>query len=177
MSVVQTNPEIAKERAKWEQHPTEFTLGGLRPGNPYVYRPFPKMLYKARQIPPGMDGAGKHATSLSAPAFFGFRDQNEWQRACEGAYNFTKSCQMEVKDEREYDNMVKDGWRDGPQEAMAYAEALQNAVSNAAAERAHADRNMGEKAKAESAAFEEENFGHQPEIPAKPKRKYVRKSA
>ena len=177
------NPDSdeAKEYAKWEMLPSEWTIGALRPGNPYrkgndFGKPgaeYPRMLYKAHPIP----GSGKMAVALQEPEFFGFRDQNEWDRACQSAARFTASCQKTVSSEAEHERARDDGWRDSPQEAMDFSEALQKAISNAAAERNYRDRNMGEKAKEESAAAEAEHFGHLPEIPEKPKRKYVRKKA
>src|SRR5439155_591094 len=148
--IVNSDDATAKEKAKWEQHHTQFTMGGLQPGNPYVYRPFPAMMFRARQIPPGFPGAGKDAVSIPEPGNFGFRDQNEWDRACQAARNFTTSCQRIVGDEREHDLARSEGWRDTPTEAQEHADALQKAISDAAAERNWQDRNMGERAKAES---------------------------
>ena len=62
-------------------------------------------------------------------------------------------------------------------EAQEHADALQKAIGDAAAERNWQDRNMGERAKAESAKVEEEHFGHLGEIPAKPLPPKRRKNA
>jgi hypothetical protein len=48
--VAQDSPD-AKEMVKWEQFPSVY---GPVPGNPYVYRPFPKATYRAYK-----DDAGK----------------------------------------------------------------------------------------------------------------------
>lgn len=162
--LINPESESAKELARWEQHQSQYTIGGLKPGNPYVYREFPKMMYLARQIP----GNGKWATSQEAPAFFGFRDQNEWDRACQQAMQFTTSCQRTVNDDRERERARNEGWRDTPQEAVEFREALDKAIGDAAAERNYRDKSMSEKALAESAAAEAEHFGHLPEIPEKP---------
>src|SRR5439155_19426109 len=115
--------------------------------------------------------------AISETQTFGFWDQNEWDRACQAARHFSTSCQRIVKDEREHDLARSDGWRDTPTEAMEHADALQKAIGEAAAERNWQDRNMGEKAKAESANVEEEHFGHLGEIPAKPLPPKRRKNA
>lgn len=159
------NSEFAKEMAKWEQFPSEWTAGGLKPGNPYVFRAYPKMLYCARRTP-----SGQWAVALGPPSRFGFHDENEWDRACQEAQRFTESCQKTVANEAEHKKALEsgEGWRDDPKAAMEFREALEKAVGDAAAERNWRDRNMGEKAKAESAAAEAEHFGHLPEIPEQP---------
>src|SRR5258706_3644825 len=96
--LVNTDSEYAKELAKHEQHQTIYTMGGLRPGNPYVYRRWPAMMYKAQQIP----GNGKWAVSQPPPSNFGFHDMAEWDRACQSAAHFTTSCQMTVGSEDEH---------------------------------------------------------------------------
>ena len=160
-----SNPQspYLQEMAKWEMRPSEWTLGGLKPGRPDVYQAYPKMLYMARQTP-----SGKWQTHLEAPAQFGFHDMNEWDRACQAAAKFTESCQRTVQDESEHKRAREEGWRDHPTEAMEFRNALESAVGKAAAERNWQDRRMSEKAKAESTAAEAEHFGHLGEIPAKP---------
>lgn len=160
------NSEFAKEMAKWEQFPSQWTAGGLQPGNPpRGVRPYPRMLYCAHRNP-----SGQWAVSMDPPSRFGFRDENEWDRACQDAQRFTESCQKIVPNEEEHRKAREsgEGWRDHPKEAMEFREALEKAIGDAAAERNWRDRNMGEKAKAESAAAEAEHFGHLPEIPEQP---------
>ena len=156
------NPQspYLQEMAKWEQRPTEWTLGGLKPGRPYVFEAYPKMLYMARQTP-----SGKWSTQLEQPSQFGFHDMNEWDRACQHAGRFTESCQRTVRDETEHKRAREEGWRDNPAEAMEFRNALEAAIGEAAAERNFKDRSMSEKAKAESAKAEAEHFGHLPEVP------------
>lgn len=164
------NPESpeTKEMVKWEQFPSKWTLG-VAPGRPYQYRPFPAMLYRAQRIPPNHVGAGKIAVSCQEPEYYGFRDQNEWDRARESAARFTTSCQRVVEDESQKSRAMEDGWRETPQEAIAHAEARERVVSNETHSRQSADSNMGEKARAEAERFESETFGHQPTIPEKPR--------
>lgn len=158
------NPDLV-EQAKWEQFDRDVPRG-LKPGNPWVFRQFPMMLYRADRIP----GSGKWATSMSAPRFFGFRDENEWQRALEMAEVFNRGCQRIVHNEAELKEAMEDGtgWRPTHAEAMEFRNKLEDMVAEAAANRAYNDKNMSEKAKAEAAAFEAANFGHQAEIPEKP---------
>jgi len=118
---------------------------------PYKYEEYPLMLFRAQRLP----GSGKWATSSPT-------DQA-----------FTRSCQKVVGNDEEY-KRAKDegiGWSDSPQEAIEWALALEKSISTAAAERIAADSKMSEKAQAEAAQFEQENFGHQGEIPEQPIRR------
>ena len=167
------NPEseFVKEMAKWEQRPSEYTVGGLRPGRPFTGEIYPRMMYMAHQ-----GSNGKWAVSGEQPSRFLFPDDNSWDRACQEAIRFSESCQRIVYDESEYRKARDDGWRDNPTEAMEFRDSLEKAISTAAAERNYRDRNMSENAKAEVAAAEAEHFGHLPEIPEKPKRGRPRKA-
>jgi hypothetical protein len=169
--------EIEKELAKHEQHDTEFVARGkgLKPGNPYVFRKFPMMLYRAQRLP----GNGKFATAMQHPPAYEFDRDQAWERACAAADHFTKSCQHTVNNEAEYKAAIEsgEGWRDTQKDAVAHQEALLKAVSTAAAERNHRDRNMSEGAKSEAAGFEGENFGHQAEIPEAPERAQRKEAA
>jgi hypothetical protein len=156
--------------AKWEQRPSEYTLGGLKPGRPFKFEAYPRMMYQARQA-----NNGKWLVSMEMPSRFGFPDDNSWDRACLEATRFSEACQRIVNDEAEHKRARDEGWRDNPKEAMEFREALEKAVGDAAAERNFRDRNMSEKAKEESAAAEAEHFGHLPEIPEKPRRGRPRK--
>jgi len=162
--------EETKEMAKWEQYPGgEWCPHPLQPGNPYRYRPYPKMLYKAQQNPQ----SGKWVCSQDTPANFGFRTAEEWDRACQAAAAFTTSCQCIVNDETEHKRRREsgEGWCESPQEALEWRQKLQDQIAEAAAVRNWEDRNMTDKAKDESAAAEADHFGHLPEIPEKPKRR------
>lgn len=150
---------LTKELAKHEQFPSRFTPGDLRPGNPYQFRPYPKMLYMARQA---IDG--KWATAAGEPSPLLWRDPNEWARQANYAATFTASCQRVVMDDDEYARAVDEGWRDSAHDALDFREALERAVGEAAAERAFSDRKMSEKAQAEAAKVESETFGHVAEI-------------
>lgn len=173
--VVLKNPNTQdfKDKAAWEMFDSEFTSRqyGVPPGRPYVYREYPRMLIRAQRVPGGFPKAGTWATSLQEPAFFGFRDQDEWERACQFARNFTKSCQREVADDREHKQAREsgEGWRDSVEEALAWGAEMDKMVSDAAAQRAYADRNMSEKAKAEVEKVEAaQEWGHVAEVKEQP---------
>ena len=167
------NPQsnFTKEMAAWEQRPSEYTIGGLKPGRPFKFEAFPRMMYLAHQT-----NNGKWMVSMEQPSRFGFPDDNSWDRACQEALRFNEGCQRVVNDEAEYKRAKDEGWRETPKDAMEFREALEKAIGDAAAERNYRDRNMGEKAKEEVAAAEAEHFGHLAEIPEKPRRGRPRKT-
>ena len=161
--VVVPGSNYAKEMEKFEQFPSKF---GSRPGNPYAYRPFPKMLYRAEHW------NGKATCMAAEPNPVEYSDPREWERHQELARRFTEKCQRIVNDEREMQAAMENGWREGPLEAVEYLLGRDKDVSTATAHRHFEDRNMSEKAKAEIKAAEEEAGGaHIPEIPAKPIRR------
>src|SRR5258708_37675879 len=61
---ISINPhsELGKELRKWEQHFGYLTPPGTRPGNPYIFREYPKMLYRAER-----SENGQPACVLPAP--------------------------------------------------------------------------------------------------------------
>lgn len=155
MGVVYTpESEYAKELVKFEQHVTPLTMAvGKPPGNPYVYRPFPAMLYKMRRRDDGVP-------MIIDP-------QNEAWSA--GNY-------MTVNDERELSRAVEAGWRPSVKEAEEFFHSRERATSNAAAERAYTDARMSEPARREAAVAEAETHEQLPEIPEKKRRGRPRKA-
>jgi uncharacterized membrane-anchored protein len=137
----------AKELRRWN---TPRSQGGMRPDR---HEEFPAMVYKARRPDSG------------GPILSNDPRNESWS-----AQN-----QLIVKNERELEKALSDGWRRDPQEAIAHANALEDAISTAAAHRAYEDRNMSERAKAEAKVADEATADHMPEIPEKPKRKYTRR--
>ena len=155
-----------QEVAKFEQHHSKFTAGTKGPGNPYVYRPYPKMLFRAEHI--------KGVAHCMAPPLerIEYRDQRQFEHMEEQARKFTERCQRIVKDEAEHHRAAEDGWRDSPQEAVECLKAKDLGRSTATAERLHEDRNMSPEAQAEAQAQTEAAGGaHQPEIKRKPVRR------
>ena len=161
LAVIPGSPS-QRELAKWEQFPGDKWAFG-NPGNPYRYRPFPKMVYRAER----RDGAIK--CMESAPDRLEFRGDAAGDRsfslAEEAARRFTERCQLIVKDEAEYQRAMENGYRETPQEAIAFLNAREDARSQEMAHRNWDDRNMSEKARAEIAAAELAAGEPLPEIP------------
>lgn len=173
MAVIWTEEsKFVKEMAKHEQHQSKWTLGDLKPGNPYVYRPYPRMLYKAHKR-----DNGKYEVALPVSGRHLFLNDGDWQRHMDDVLRFNSECQKTVETEREHQKAREDGWMDSMTEALDFHKKLDDMVAKAAAERNYQDRNMSDGAKAEAAQFESEQFGHVAEIPTKAKRKYTRRTA
>ena len=157
---------LLTELAKHEQHPSRFTVGTAGPGNPYKFRMYPKMVFRAEHI------KGKAYCMAPPLERMDYRDQRQYEHMEEANRKFTERCQRIVKDEAEHRRAAEDGWCDGPQEAVEYLEARDLARSTATAERLHEDRSMSPAAQAEAAAQTEAAGGaHQPVIHAKPRRR------
>jgi hypothetical protein len=156
--------------SKYQQYMTQFEqfqsklTAGDAPGNPYVYRPFPKMLYRAEH----WEGVPK--CMAAAPDSYLFKDPREFERAEVTAQKFTERCQRIVNNEAEMRRAMEDGWRESPAEAVEYLRARDSAKSTAAAELNHADRNLSEPAKrerAEALAEAHARGEHLAEVPEK----------
>lgn len=119
---------------------------------PYRFEKFPQMLYKARKP----DNGGPYLV---------IDPRNE---------AWSTNNQRTVGNEQEFEQALREGWREGVQAAIDYAKGLDQDIANAAAERAFADRKMSEAAQAEAKAADEATADHLPEIPEK--RAYRRKA-
>ena len=145
MSIIITpDSELGKEMAKWDK--------------PYVFQPFPKMLYKAQRRPDGVPSVGESRDDL-------FHDKPG------GADAFSRTCQMTVNDERELTRYVEMGWRDHPAKALEFFEEKSQALGESAANRAYGDRNMSAKAQVEARAAEASTPEHVAEVPRTPVKK------
>lgn len=153
IAVVQGEP-YAEEMRKFEQFPSVY---GPIPGNPYVKREFPKMLYRAQ------DWNGKVACMAAPPNPVDYADPREYERQAEKAMQFTKACQRIVQDEDELQRAFEDNWRYSPEEACEVGEARQRDVANEAAARNYEDRNMSPAALAEKRQAIQEAGVHVPE--------------
>lgn len=161
---VQINPasEYAKELRRWEQHNTLLALdenGEMHPGNPYTFRPYPMMLYRANIWPK----SGQPMTQAPIPDPYQFDRADQLERAQLEADRFNKTCQMLVDNEDQERAEKNNGWRNSPAEAMARYEAVQREIGNAAAERHAADARMSEKAQREAAAADAATHEHVPD--------------
>lgn len=154
--------ELGKELAKWEQHPTKFTSDENRPGNPYQYRPYPKAIYRAVK-----DAGGKIVCMPGEPNPALFLDTNAYNFAVRQQQALEQQCFRTVGNDEEWERAKRDGWRESPTDAIAYFEALERDIANAAAERHFTDQRLSEKARAEAKAADDATAEHVPDIPRK----------
>lgn len=162
--VISPGSNAAKEYSKFEQFPSKWTAG-YPPGNPYVYRPYPKMLYKAQ------DYHGKVCCMAARPDEGEFRDPREYERAVDAAERFTQRCQKIVNDERERSIAMEQGWRESPDEAVAFVNRRNDEIGRAAAERNYEVERMSEGAQREVRAAEVANDGRHLEVMPEAKRR------
>lgn len=148
--IITPESEYGKELVRWNK--------------PYVFQPFPQMLYLARRRPDGVMSVGETEDSV-----FGGRPG--------AAEAFTGTCQMTVKNESELNRYLELGWRPSPQEAMDRLKSKERLISDAAAHRAYEDRNMSDAAKAEAAAADAATPEHVAEVPEARRRGRPRKHA
>ena len=163
MPVITTSEsEMGKELAKWEQHQTSIISGTWTPGNPYRYREFPKMVYKAHRLTDG-----KVACMQAEPEPLAYPNAEQHDRACRSVDVFNRKCMLTVNDESELQKAHEGGWRDSPQEALEFHDRRDEQNLQAAAERAFSDSKMSAKAQREAAAAEAKHEGldHLEEVP------------
>ena len=153
--VINPHSALGKELRKWEQHRTELVPRGTNPGNPYVYRPYPKMLYRAQRLPNGQAGC-----LAQAPNPYAFERGEAFERAVLMVESFNRSCTRIVSDESQERIAIGQGWALDPQAAMAVYEQEQQAIGNAAAEAAYAAQGMTSKARDELKAADASTHQH-----------------
>jgi hypothetical protein len=158
--VINPESELGKEMLKWEQFPRHGMDGSLiQPGNPYTYRPFPKMLYKAVK---GDDGRIRCLDTL-APIHL-FPTMDAYQRESNRVEAFNTSCMLQVGSVEEMERAKRQGWVEGgPDKAIAALKALEDDISTAAAEANAKAVGMTAKAKRERAARDASTDEHLPE--------------
>jgi len=157
---------MGKELAKWEQFPTSYT--GVRgPGNPYQYRMYPKMLYKAHRRQGGVIACMD--PEPHPDSFIGVLNPGRaHELACAAAERFTASCQRIVQDQAEESRAHEDGWRESPEAAIQFVHERDRTISTAAAERAYTDARMSPAAQAEAKEAEKAHDDlHLPAVPEK----------
>lgn len=161
--VIIPGSNLQKENEKWEQFPGKW---GSNPGNPYRYQPFPKMLYRADKF------QGVVVCMAAPPDPMEYANPGEYTRKEEQARRFNESCQKIVKSEAEMAVAMESGWRETPEDAVAWVKARDAAHMERAANRAYTDRNLSEKAQAEVAkAIEAADGDPLAEVPEQPKRR------
>lgn len=124
---------------------------------------YPKALYKAFR-----NDKGKIACMASEQIEVGINADAD-ARALQRVKQFNNACFKEVPSFEEHMKAKEQGWRDHPDDAIAYCEEQEKAISTSAAERAGADRWMGEQARAEAQAADDATEFHVPEVPEKRK--------
>jgi len=147
--IVTPESALGQELAKWNK--------------PYVFQPYPKMLYRAERRPDGVVSVVEHNDSL-----FGGNPG--------AAEQFSKRCQFIVKNEREEAEYLERGWRSTQAEALALFEAREMSRARSAAHRAYEDRNLSEAARAEMKEAEDATPEHVAEVPEKPRMRRARRA-
>jgi hypothetical protein len=168
--VIVPGSAYANEMAKFEGRETKWTIGTV-PGNPYTYKPFPKMVYRAERW------NGAPACMAAPPDMIEFKDPREFDRFEQLAQRFNERCQLIVNDEREFQKAMEAGYRESPGEAVAFLISRDQKISQAEAHRNYEDRNMSDAAKAEIKAAKEA-IGNDPlpEVVEQPRRGRPRKN-
>lgn len=169
--IITEESALGQELAKHEQHVGRITQ---TPGNPYVFRPFPKMVYRAAKL------HGQIRCMAGAPDVFLFNGQSamaDYDRACQEVERFNMQCQLTVTDERELTKAYESGWRDTPVLALEHAEQIEQDIARASAETAHAAQGMSKKAKRELAAADASTSAHVTDVVGTPKARRGRAAA
>lgn len=146
--------EYAKELARWN---TPKRHGGHAPDG---YERYPLMLYKAFR-----DENGQAKCMEPPPLMHLYLSMPEYLRAEAIAQAFTAKCQLTVRDDAGYERARADGWRDTSADALAYLEAQQREIADAAAEEQFRVRRMSDKAQHEHAAANAATDSHVVEVP------------
>lgn len=159
----------ADELRKWEQHNTMYAMtpdGDFKPGNRYEFRPYPKMLFMARQNP----RTGKVSVGEVAPAPWMFNNVQDLERETLYVETFNKTCQKVVNSEEEHLKAKGQGWCDLQTEALERAEREYEAYAEEAAKVHYQVSKMGEKAREEFKAADQSVSEHILDV--EPERKY-----
>lgn len=154
--IYQPESEYAKELMKWEMFPRHNVDGTLIPaGRPYTFQAYPKMLYKAFER-----SNGKIECMTPEPSPRLYKDPTDFDFAMREATAFNKECYCVVPSEAEHAKQAAQGWKDTPQEAIAYLNGLKDDIARAAAEAAYTAKSMGSKAQAEYEALTDATSEH-----------------
>ena len=156
--LISTDSEEGKEYLKHERKPN---YNPNAPENQY-----PRMLYQAHKRPDGVVSVNE----VSDGPFGGVMG---------AADAFNRTCQRIVKGPQEEQSALEGGWHRTQQDALESFERKERLRGDAAAHRAHEDRNMSEPAKAEAKAAEDATPEHVAEVPEarRVKRTYKRRNA
>lgn len=169
MSVIITpDSELGKELRRWEQHNTKLALdndGVFKPGNPYVFRPYPKMVYKAVK-----KENGKVVCMVPLPEPVHFALQNAYLAAVADAEALNARCHKIVESEQQWMVAKGQGWCESPEAAIEQFEREEQALGNAAAEAAFAASRMSDKAQRDFNQVQEMTAEHVPDVTKRTRR-------
>lgn len=126
--VINPESELGKELAKWEK--------------PYVYVPFPRMVYKAFKRDNGRIECGNPTDEA-----------------------FSRQCQLTVGSELELQRAYEQGWHPSPDAAVKHVEALERDISDAAAHRHFEDQRLSDRARAEARVADDATAEHVAAVP------------
>jgi len=124
------------------------------------FEEYPKLLYMAQKHP------------LSNKFYVALAEDElslDRTRVLVDAQQFNRSCQMTVDSPEMEERAIKGGWRKSQGEAMQYREDESLIQATLSAHKNYEDRNMSERAKEESEAYERVTPGHVAEIPEQPR--------
>lgn len=145
----------------------------------YRFRPFPRAMYREwtedRRERELSRIAGKHALDLEkrndrwqAESLLG-----EYETALVGVADYIEHgdrdevvSELRERNEREQSIRKTEGWADHPNEVKAATRRMQMTLATAAAERAHEDRNLGERATSELEAVDDAADDHVVDVSA-----------
>lgn len=131
---------------------------------PYTFKPYPRALYSP-EYPKAKEAFDRAVMIPARGTDTGARDMEI--TLAQRALNV---CTKTVHTEEQYAEARGAGWCDSPMAAVAAKEQADRGIAQSAAESNYDDRNIGEKAKAEREAIDDEHDGHLVEIPAPKKR-------
>jgi hypothetical protein len=141
--IITPESQMGTELRKWEQHPTKLAIdenGDMTPGNPYVFRPYPRDLYRA--------------IKLNGRITVFFYD------AQDGETKVHPHC-IKVVDSEDKERMARnDGWCDDPQKAYDAFERMEQERGNEAARVEAAAAGMTANARRELAAAHGQTHEH-----------------
>lgn len=155
------DPRFNMEPALIEVPGTPYAREMAKFERPYRYQPYPRMLYKAERRD------GQIMCGAPEPKPWEFQAERAYLSAVESARRFTETCQAVVNSDSERSRFMEMGWRESPEEAIAFVDSREKAESQEIAHRNYDDRNLSENAKAEISAAESEAGVPLAEIPEK----------
>lgn len=160
-----------KELAKWEQHRTRFTDDDNPPGNPYVFRMYPRMMFRAVKHPK----TGQMVCMAVPPNPMLFTTPHEYDRACLDIERMNRECSRTVNSDEEFRIAKNDGWRESPALALETHEQQMCAVAEETARRHFSDQRLSPEAQAEAARIDASTEHQVPDVQTEQARQKARR--